>query len=290
MAETWCDVVGRDGVRLRTRVLDDAGATAPSLLLLHGLASSQHIWDLVLPRLARNFVTVTFDARGHGRSGKPTAGYGFAHVAADALAVARATGLRRPVIVGHSWGAMVALETAARTPDALAGTVLVDGGVAPIGAGRPWPEVRDELAPPPLAGMHVDEFRRSIPALFGCELDVTPAIEEIVLAVVRVGRDGTIRPRLSRANHLRILRAIWQQDPLSLHASLRVPALAILAGGSGNASQAGREDEKRRAARALAASRTPTRVSWIRGIHDLPLQHPGAIARRIERFAEGAVG
>jgi hypothetical protein len=46
----------------------------------------------------------------------------------------------------------------------------------------------------------------------------------------------------------------------------------------------------RLAARAAAAAGTHTRVGWITGIHDVPLQHPDALARRIERFASAAVG
>ena len=33
----------------------------------------------------------------------------------------------------------------------------------------------------------------------------------------------------------------------------------------------------------------PATVEWMDGIHDLPLQHPEALARRIERFARTAV-
>src|SRR3972149_4540541 len=78
---------------------------APGVLLLHGLASSSHIWDLVAPRLAPALRVVAYDQRGHGRSGKPSSGYGFERVTADALAVIRAAALRRPLAVGHSWGA-----------------------------------------------------------------------------------------------------------------------------------------------------------------------------------------
>ena len=290
MAEARLDVAGEGGVRLAARVLEEAGRDAPTLLLHHGLASSQHIWDLMVPRLSERFRVVTFDARGHGRSAKPSHGYGFPPIVADARSVVRAVRARRPIVVGHSWGAMVALELAATHPRDVVGAVLVDGGVAPIGAGRPWPEVRDELAPPHLAGMHVEDFRRLLPTFFGEALAVNPEIEEIVLAVMRVGRDGTIRPNLSRANHFRILRAIWEQDPLSLHARLRAPTLAILADDSGEAGEGGRGSEKRAAAASLRRVGAPTRVSWMRGIHDLPLQHPDELCRRIERFARSAIG
>jgi pimeloyl-ACP methyl ester carboxylesterase len=290
MPETWSDVIVDGGVRLRARVVDDAGRSVPTLLLHHGLASSQHIWDLMLPRLARRFRIVTYDARGHGRSAKPTTGYGFATVVGDALAVMGATRSRRPVVVGHSWGAMVALELAARHPRSVAAAVFVDGGIAPVGEGRPWHEVREALAPPPLAGMPVEDFRRSMPSFWGDALAITPEIEAIVLEVMHVRRDGTIRPRLSRANHLRILRAIWEQDPITLHRRLRVPALAIAAESSGDGNEAEREHAKRDAARALRAAGAPTRVTWIRGIHDLPLQRPDELTRRIERFARATVG
>ena len=185
---------------------------------------------------------------------------------------------------------MVALELAATHPRAVAGAVLVDGGVVPVGHGRPWPEVRDALAPPELAGMDVERFRALMPSFWGGALAVTPEIEAIVLEVMHVRRDGTIRPRLSRANHLRILRAIWEQDPLALHRRLRVPAHAIVTEGSRSRSAADRERATHGAARALRAAGAPTRLSWIDGIHDVPLQHPEELARRIERFVRTAVG
>ena len=126
----------------------------------------------------------------------------------------------------------MALELAARHPRALGGVVLVDGGITSMREGfATWAEARTALAPPHLAGMPVEEFRAMIPMFFGDAVDVTPQVEDIVLAVMRVGADGTIRPRLNRANHLRILHAIWEQDPPALHARLRTPALAILARG-----------------------------------------------------------
>ena len=291
MQETLRDVSGEGGVRLVVRELPAWSPGSPGLLLLHGLASSQHIWDLMLPRLVRWFRVVTYDARGHGRSAKPSRGYGFDTVVADALAVLESTGLRRPVIAGHSWGAMVTLELAARRPDAVSAAVLVDGGLVRMRDGFPsWSAAKEALAPPHLAGLPIEEFRAMIRTFSGEALEVTPDIEDIVLAVMRVGRDGRIRPNLSRANHLRILRAIWQQDPLPLHAALRVPTLAVMAHRSGDPDEDGWEARKRAAASRLREEGAPTKVVWVEGIHDVPLQHPEALARRLERFAASAVG
>jgi pimeloyl-ACP methyl ester carboxylesterase len=289
MQETWRDVPGDGGVRLSARVVEGPSRDAPGLVLHHGLASSQHIWDAMLPRLAGTFRVVTYDARGHGRSAKPGAGYGFAHTVADALGVIRATRLGHPVVVGHSWGANVALETAVRAPDRIAGTVLVDGGIGSMRERMSWREARERLAPPDLAGTPIDEFlaraRTMLPVPWTHEL------ETLLRSVMRVDREGRIHPRLSRANHMRILRAMWEQDIHSLHGRLRVPALAVLARtDSDDPDERGFLASKlqgARAARRIAPDRL--RVTWIDGVHDLPLQHPDALASRIDRFARAAV-
>jgi pimeloyl-ACP methyl ester carboxylesterase len=280
------DVRGTGEVRLAVRVHDAPSAGAPGLLLHHGLASSRRIWDLMIPRLSRRFRVVTFDARGHGASGKPSSGYGLETVVADAHAVLRATHLRRPIVAGHSWGATVALELAARHPRSVTGTVLVDGGLGSLRDTMDWPTVKEVLAPPRLAGMPLEEFRGMMRTFLGTSIEITPAIEDIVLSVMHVDHRGSIRPRLSRANHFRILRGIWLHDPVTALARLAVPTLAVLARGAGDPDW---DERKRRAAERARRSGAPIRISWLEGIHDLPLQHPDALAGRIERFSEGLV-
>ena len=134
-------------------------------------------------------------------SAKPNRGYGFDHVAADALAVARGTTLHRPIVVGHSWGAMVALELAARHPRSIAGAVLVDGGLLRMRDELDWPTAKERLAPPHLAGMPIEEFRGVMRTFLADAVDVTPDVEAQVLSLMRLRRDGTIAPRLARSNH-----------------------------------------------------------------------------------------
>jgi pimeloyl-ACP methyl ester carboxylesterase len=277
------DAVGAGGIRLAVRVHAAPSRAAPGLLLHHGLASSQRIWDLMLPRLSRRFRVVTYDARGHGLSAKPSSGYGFDPIVADARAVIRAAGLRRPVVVGHSWGATVALELAARHPRTVSGAVLVDGGIGALRGEMDWATVKQRLAPPHLAGMPVAEFRRMIRTFLGDAVEITPQVEEVVLSVVAVDGKGRIKPRLSRANHFRILRAIWLHDVDATLSRLKVPTLAILARGGGDVAW---DERKRRSADRAARSGAPVRISWMRGIHDLPLQRPGPLSARIERFTD----
>ncbi len=272
-----------DGVRLAVR--DWPGpAGAPAVLLLHGLASTARIWDLVAPRLSLRFRVVAYDQRGHGESGKPTSGYGFDRVAADALEVIRRLRLGRPLVVGHSWGASVAAHLASSRRTAVAGAVLIDGGFVPMRGRMDWGTARERLRPPPLAGMPLEEFLARGRRMLSPHLDVTPEVEAVLRSLVRVDREGRIRPRLALRNHLRILRAMWESDPLAVLRRARVPVL-VLAVASDRPEDRDFVAAKRRAARAVRAL-PGVRLEWVRGIHDLPLQRPGLVVRRLCRFAE----
>jgi pimeloyl-ACP methyl ester carboxylesterase len=233
--------------------------------------------------------SVVYDQRGHGLSGKPRSGYGFDRTIADAAAVARAFGLKRPVVVGHSWGANVALELAVRRPHLVSGVVLIDGGFLNLRDRFDWPTAREALAPPSFAGTPVDQYLLGIRRHLGKALEVTPEVEAVLLSLVRVDRDARIHPRLSRANHLRILHALWEQDALGLLRRVRVPTLVLAVRSPRDASgPPGFREHKQRAARLVRAIGEPVSFEWIDGIHDVPLQRPGVVARRIMRSARAS--
>jgi pimeloyl-ACP methyl ester carboxylesterase len=261
------------------------------VLLIHGLASSSHIWDLVAPLLARRFHVVAYDQRGHGRSGKPASGYGFERVASDAVAVMRSTALARPVVVGHSWGGNVALELAVRHPRLVAGAILLDGGFLNLRDRMDWPTAKERLAPPDLKGTPVHEFLEMIRYFHGGRIEITPEVEAVFLSLMRVDPQGNIHPRLSRANHVRILRALWAQDARELLGRVRVPTLVLSVRSSSDVpDSSGLLEEKERAARKVRRIGEPVRLEWIDGIHDIPLQRPAVVAARIGRFVDRTVG
>jgi pimeloyl-ACP methyl ester carboxylesterase len=74
------------------------------------------------------------DLRGRGASAGLEGPYGLdAHVA-DIAAVLRRLGAPPVVLIGHSWGAVVALAVAARHPELVRSLLLVDGGLPPAPA------------------------------------------------------------------------------------------------------------------------------------------------------------
>lgn len=105
---------------------------SPPVVLLHANAGSAASWSRIGPALADRFQVYAPDLRGHGASVKPPVGsYGLREAADDTLALLDALELTEPLLVGHSWGAAVALvlstgtETHQPAPT-LSGVVLED--------------------------------------------------------------------------------------------------------------------------------------------------------------------
>jgi len=128
-----------------------AGAGAPSVVLVHGNGSSSATWSRVGPALsAAGLAVFAPDLRGSGASVRPPAGsYGLPEVAGDLHDFIDALRLRAPLLVGHCWGAAIALTLATgasggRVPPALSGLVLEElpSGMA---ATEDQPVVRDFL-------------------------------------------------------------------------------------------------------------------------------------------------
>ncbi len=261
----------------------DWGGDGRPVLLLHGLASTCHIWDLVAPLLAEDFRVVALDQRGHGLSAQVEDGFDFATVSGDAAAFIGFLGWDRPVIAGHSWGADVALELAAAHPELASGLIFVDGGTIEPSARPGWtPEqAREDMAPPIFSGFTPEMMRSRVKegARFGPNPSET--VVEAVLANFRVLEDGTIQSQLRRENHLRIIDALWDHQPSQLYPTLQCPVLMLPARQS-------RPDAldrrfRREEAMAMAASLLPvSKTVWLENsIHDVPLQRPELVANTI---------
>jgi pimeloyl-ACP methyl ester carboxylesterase len=120
------DFMEVDGVRLH---YSDRGEGSP-VVLIHGNAVSGDDWNVsgVADLLLENHRVIIFDRPGFGYSERPQGLLWTADQQADLLYKAlRQLQVERPVVVGHSWGTIVALAIAARHQADLAGLVLLSG-------------------------------------------------------------------------------------------------------------------------------------------------------------------
>jgi pimeloyl-ACP methyl ester carboxylesterase len=149
-----------DGVRLHYIEKGEG----PPVVLLHGNVVTAEDFDTsgVLDLVAKRHRVIAFDRPGFGYSDRPHGSAWSARVQADLLRDALVIlGINRPVVLGHSWGAAVALALALNHPNAARGLVLLSGYY--------YPSLRADvlLSSPPAIPILGDLLRYSISPLLG---------------------------------------------------------------------------------------------------------------------------
>jgi pimeloyl-ACP methyl ester carboxylesterase len=269
------DIAIDSDVTLHTYEWDGTGRP---MLLVHGLASNARMWDGVAQELsARGHRVVAVDLRGHGQSAKPSNGYDFTTITDDLLAVVSSMGGEKPVVAGQSWGGNVVIELAARFPGLTHAVACVDGGFIELSDQfGTWELCAERLAPPHLEGMPAAPLEDAMRA---AHPDWSDAGIGAMLANFEVRDDGTVRPWLSRANHMTILHALWEHHPRDLYPLIAEPVLMIPA-----------KETEARSAKEAAVEHAMTLLRhgsalWMVGDHDLHAQYPTAVADALGSLA-----
>ncbi|WP_345146626.1 alpha/beta hydrolase [Nonomuraea rubra] len=246
-------VIGKDA-QLAVR---DSEGDAPPAVLIHGLGTPQRSWDPVARLLQPTFRVITLDLRGHGRS-SVAQDYSIDAYIEDVLAVIDAVHVRRPLLVGHSFGALLALESAARRE--CRAVVAVDGGL-PLQ--RPA-EAKDRHT-------FDTEMRR-------------PHVRLLMAVSTLLGRGV----RLSPDQMWQVIQETEDREQAldSIYARLRCPILQVLA----ERAEPVPWGEEMHAAAKTAADRlylTHSHVGqvWLDSGHAIPLEQPQQLAERIVTFA-----
>ncbi|MBW9055543.1 alpha/beta hydrolase [Rhizobium mesosinicum] len=129
-AEKDYTVKAPDGVEIA--VQESGDPAGPAIVFIHGLLGSHLNWDMQVasPKL-QHYRLISYDMRGHGLSGKPDDAEAYRdgrRWADDLAAVLKATGAKKPVLVGWSLGGVVISNyLAGYGDDGLGGIVYVDG-------------------------------------------------------------------------------------------------------------------------------------------------------------------
>jgi pimeloyl-ACP methyl ester carboxylesterase len=244
------------GVRLAVR---DSGGNGTTAVLLHGLGAPQRSWDRVAPLLAPHLRVVTYAPRGPGASAAAH-DYSLDAFLADLQAVLDTLALQQPLLVGHSFGGLLAVDHAAAHPGC-AGVVAVDVGLKVERPPVRWADVQAQLDRP-----------------------VTRLLSRAVTAI-------GMGARLSFAELRRVAdEAARREDHLEeAYARLPCPLLVVLAGKADPVPHG----EAMLAAVDTAAARLQQRHPQIKLArlpcgHNIPLARPRELADLIVRFAESS--
>jgi pimeloyl-ACP methyl ester carboxylesterase len=201
------------GVRLH---YSERGSGRP-IVLIHGNAVSGGDYNTsgVAERLVGSYRVIVFDRPGFGYSERPRGRQWMAAVQADLLhdALVRLD-VRRPVVVGHSWGTLVALALATRHRADIAGLVLL--------AGYYFPTPRlDALAVAPVATPVLgDVLRYTVSPLFGWL--TMPGVKRAMFA------PSPMTPRFEKEYSTAMALRPWQIRATASDGTLMVPSAVDL--------------------------------------------------------------
>jgi pimeloyl-ACP methyl ester carboxylesterase len=98
------------------------------VVLLHGFTSNLAMWmfSKIIVELAGEYRVTCLDLRGHGLSSAPSEGYTSAHMAGDLKQLHAHLELQPALILGHSFGGVVAMHAARLYPEIVRGVILSD--------------------------------------------------------------------------------------------------------------------------------------------------------------------
>ena len=123
LAEGPGTVAAPDGVPIAYTI---AGSGSPALVFIHGWMCDQGFWSAQVEDFRTTNTVVTIDLPGHGLSGTDRQTWSVLGFGADVQAVVEQLELENVVLIGHSMGAPVALESARLMPGRVIGVFGVD--------------------------------------------------------------------------------------------------------------------------------------------------------------------
>jgi pimeloyl-ACP methyl ester carboxylesterase len=228
-----------------------------TLLFFNGLGATQVTWKRMIRELGGQYRFVTFDFRSHGKS---TASHQntLEDFSRDVEAVMDEVAGERPILVGWSLGADLAVWYAAAHPGKVAGLFLIDGAV-PV-----------NLVTDP------DDVKRRLN---------TPAVKIGPLLLYLVGMGYRLSP--DDLAHLTIEVNTRREQLLSAYEKLDCPVELVLAMKTavGKGARAERTNALWRAGGEHLASVYPTfPIQWLENTHLLPFKEPTKLARSLDEF------
>jgi pimeloyl-ACP methyl ester carboxylesterase len=256
-----------------TELYVERAGSGPELLFVHGMCGDASVWAGQVARLSDRFTCVTFDRRGHSRSARGSEPESVETHAADAAALIEVLGLERPVLVGSSGGARIAVELARRRPELIRAAVFSEPpifGLDPSAAAAFVADIRAAVGP----ALEARDPRAAVDAFFPL---VCPGLWGVL------DEDGRNRLRANGRMMIEELAgAPYRLGPGDLPA-IDVPAL-VLSGSESHPSL-------RAFAEVLARGLPVARSRELRGSgHVTYAERPAEFARAVADFAAEAFG
>ena len=198
------------GISAPTTFIDDGGSGGVPVLFVHSFGGSTLHWSSQLEHLRKTRRAIAFDLRGHGQSTAPAdSNYTVDAFSADIATVADSLRLDKFILVGHSLGGAAAIAYAGKYPDRVKGLVLV-------GTPGKTPPTQVEQIMASLQSEKYDTVMKDyMKRLLKNARPFTDSLEK------------TGMQKLDRATTLKIIRAVFDFDPVPVLKKYSGPVLII---------------------------------------------------------------
>jgi pimeloyl-ACP methyl ester carboxylesterase len=205
-------------------------------ILLHGIGCTGAFWAPPARYIPDRYRLIAPDLRGHGRTSKPAGGYDLDTISSDLDDLMGVLGLgsadEKPItLIGHSWGAYVAVHYASKSPLRVGRLVLVDGAIGDDKS-MSWISSKEEslkMAETPTEFLEsIHGYRKGLRKMLGFwNRDLSNALDT---ALVVDPLSGKVRERTSTKVGKSILAELWDYRVSSdIPKLVKVPVLLMLA-------------------------------------------------------------
>lgn len=265
----------RSGETLYYRA-DGESAENP-IILLHGLSQQSQYWKVVQSEMTLPSIAV--DLRGHGQSQgfNNQSDYSVDRVARDLLELMDHLHIPAAHVVGHSWGASIALRLAIIAPDRIFSCTLIDGGT--FNPSDLVPKFVDTISAlktlltPPSGPFSLTDLMTHYQ-----QID-PPSGDKIMDAISATYQEidaGLFVSKLGLDRHMLVLDSLIAYDHISDVQRIKVPTWVILC-------QTGDywDSIKENIVPLLLNNPLIHVQNWYDSIHDVPLQRPTTVANLI---------
>ena len=265
----------------------DSQTPGRDVVLIHGVFANLEYFSELADRLSETYRVVSYDLRGHGRSG--TGPMSLTDNGDDLVAVIEELELARPFVIGASYGGWVALEVAARAPQTIDGIIIIDGPITDRGDAAEWSPAHPSFAE------RRAQFRESIASRpdqwQGSHEDMAARLSEVAhnkrafeaRRYVEVGQGSYVeQPDADTATDL----VLSGHAPVEhLFSALSVPALVLV--GSESGVIYGDVAERQAAAKQLSNAYPRVEVRTVDGGHDLVGERLDAVDEILKSWLPG---
>jgi pimeloyl-ACP methyl ester carboxylesterase len=246
----------------QTGLAYDIEGTGTPVVFLHGLTFDRHTWRPVIDQLDGSVTSIAIDLPAHGDSGGEPAP--LETVTEQIYRLMQTLGIERPVVVGHSMAAGLAMLYASAHP--ARGIVLVDQATEIL----PFAQMLHQVAPM-LRGPAFDQIWVSIEDSLGLDRIPEPT-RTLVLGTHKVKQDVVLGYWDQVLNTEPAELQAWIDDTT---ARIQIPCLAVFG-------RPATHGERMRLGR-LPNAQTE---DWTGDGHFVHLVDPGRFATRLRAFVE----